>query len=308
MRWLTALVSQAGIWDSESPTVDSAQFTCFREKGQLIHDAASILAVCSGTAAAGVVVRDFIFERSEGGGPLKVHIRDVPLDNSDYGSVGAQTWGGACVLAETILADPTRFGLLSRDRRLRILELGAGTGLVSLTVGKLFQSTAAANQGATIIATDYYPSVLKNLESNIRSNFPSPHDSHIVRISSHFLDWSLFANEPLRSPPLDELFDVVLGADIIYEAQHANWIKSCVIKLLKKPSEHEDPLFHLMIPLRSTHSSELSTIDTVFCPQDDTSGPEMTLKIITKEIILCEAGSGLGPDQVEYAYYKIGWC
>ncbi|GLB36854.1 putative lysine methyltransferase [Lyophyllum shimeji] len=308
IRWLTALVAQAGIWDSQPTAVDSPQSASSRKRDQLIHDAASILAICSGAAAAGTVVRDFIFDRPGGGEPIKVHMKDVPLDNSDYGSVGAQTWGGACVLAEIILDEPARFGLLlPGQHELRILELGAGTGLVSLTVGKLLESSSAPYQGATIIATDYYPSVLENLESNIRSNFSSPRDSESVRISSHFLDWS-FANEPSLNPPFDEPFDLVLGADIVYEAEHARWIKSCLTKLMRKPSGEQDPSFHLMIPLRSTHTPESSTVDTVFaCPDDDTPEHRPALKIIAKETIICDAGTGLGPDQVEYAYYRIGW-
>ncbi|KAF5376998.1 hypothetical protein D9615_007305 [Tricholomella constricta] len=307
LRWLTFLVAQAEIWDSESSTTESPQ-SVLREA--LIQDAASLLAICSGTAAAGVIVRDFVFRHGpKGEKTSKVHIKDVPLDNRDYGSVGAQTWGGACVLAETILDDPTRFGLLRNDssaENLRILELGAGTGLVSLTVGKLLQNAAPS---ATIIATDYYPSVLENLESNIRHNFPSPLGSKAVRISSHLLDWSVFAKDPAQNPPFDAPFDLVLGADIIYEAQHAIWIKSCLMTLLKKPSQHSDPLFHLIIPLRSTHSSESGTVDSVFSHMsgDAASGSEMDLKIVDKEIILCDAGSGLGPDQIEYACYKIGW-
>ncbi|KAF8060719.1 putative methyltransferase-domain-containing protein [Lyophyllum atratum] len=308
MRWLTALVSQAEIWEVDPATDDPVHSMTSLETAQLIQDAASLLAICSGTAAAGIVVRDFVFERSEGEDMLKVHIRDVPLDNKDYGSVGAQTWGGACVLAETIVEDPTRFGLLCNNREMRILELGAGTGLVSLAVGKLLQDTATPSHGATIIATDYYPSVLENLATNIRSNFPSFHDSQAVRVSSHFLDWSLFANEPNQSPPFDLPFDLVLGADVVYEAQHAIWIKSCLTKLLKKPTKTSDPLFHLMIPLRSTHSSESSTVDTLFSgPVANDSSPHKDLRIISKEVILCDAGNNAGPDQIEYAYYKIGW-
>ncbi|KAF9457366.1 hypothetical protein BDZ94DRAFT_1273378 [Collybia nuda] len=293
IKWLTTLVSQAEPWGDN----DGAEV--------LLQDAAALLAICSGTAAAGVIVRDFVFETDHGTHKtLKVNLTDVPLDNHDYGSVGAQTWGGACVLAEDIAKYPERFGFLHpKSSGLRVLELGAGTGLVSLVVGKLFESLADETD-VTIVATDYYPSVLMNLEANVRSNFPSEASSPI-RISTHTLDWSAFPDEPGHDRSLDEPFDVILGADIIYESQHAVWIRSCLCRLLRKPSDdvHFEPKFHLVIPLRRTHSSESSTIETVF-PSRDMA--ESTLGILSKETIICEAENGTG--QVEYAYYIIGWC
>ncbi|KAG6890532.1 hypothetical protein C0995_007734 [Termitomyces sp. Mi166 len=129
----------------------------------LVQEAASLLAVCSGTAGAGVVIRDFVFKLGpEMEQTLDIQVKDISLDNKDYGSVGAQTWGGACVLTETILDDPVAFGLFDA-RELRILELGAGTGLVSLALGKLVKSTGSSIPPRTIIATDYYPSVMENL-------------------------------------------------------------------------------------------------------------------------------------------------
>ncbi|KAG6888786.1 hypothetical protein C0992_007516 [Termitomyces sp. T32_za158] len=153
MRWLTSLVSLTADWDSEL-TSDSSHS---KEWESIVQEAASLLAVCSGSAGAGVIVRDFVFKLgSETEQTLKVQVKDLSLDNKDYGSVGAQTWGGACVLAETILDDPVSFGL-SVTNELRILELGAGTGLVSLALGKLFECAGPLMSSRTIIATDYYP-------------------------------------------------------------------------------------------------------------------------------------------------------
>ncbi|RDB27408.1 Protein-lysine N-methyltransferase EFM2 [Hypsizygus marmoreus] len=301
IRWLTALVSKAESWTDDIHDTDHP-FSSPQEGEALIQNAASLLAMCSGTAAAGVIVRDFVFSGQGAHSTVKLHVRDVPLDNSDYGSVGAQTWGGACVLAEAIVENPTRFYLHRNPAlELRVLELGAGTGLVSLAVGKLIEYADPPAPKTTIIATDYFPSVLDNLKYNIQSNFSNPPG---VAISSHFLDWSQFAETPYQDPPFDEPFDLVLGADIVYEAEHAVWIKSCLRALLRMPSGHVDPLFHLVIPLRHTHSSESNTVETVFSAG---TSDHLDLIIIDKETIICDAGSGLGSDQIEYAYYKIGW-
>jgi predicted nicotinamide N-methyase len=293
-----------------------------QDRESLIQNAASLLAICSGTAAAGVIVRDFVFtvQYLTTSRKLNVHLKDVPLDNGDYGSVGAQTWGGACVLADAITNDPKRFGLLCNSVRkdLRILELGAGTGLVSLTIGKLVEHAPAREAPAVdIIATDYYPSVLANLDSNIQSNFPtsssSPQGGNAIRISSHSLDWSSFAATSPASFPFHEPFDL-LGADIIYEVQHASWIKSCLerllLKLTRSNSSGPGPTFHLVIPLCLTHSVESDTVENVFPKIGGFTrheAGELKLGILDKETIVCEAGDGLGTDQIEYVYYVIGW-
>ncbi len=81
-------------------------------------------------------------------GAIQVQLTDVPLENQDFGSVGAQTWGGACVLAEGHRGGSGCFWT-ARVGRKRVLELGAGTGLVSITVGKLLEGNV------TVVATDF---------------------------------------------------------------------------------------------------------------------------------------------------------
>ena len=72
-----------------------------------------------------------------------------------------QTWGSSILLARRILNFPNYFlPTLKADRPLRILELGAGTGVVSLA---LVQSPLALLKDARIDATDYHPDVLANL-------------------------------------------------------------------------------------------------------------------------------------------------
>jgi len=300
LRWLTALISHLETRDYNDSEVES-----------LIQLAASILALCSGTAGAGTFHRDFVFTSScIPSCSVTVRVKDIPLDNQDYASVGAQTWGGACVLAESIVDEPWKFGLCLAQQEsasFRILELGAGTGLVSLTVGKLLQNLSTTSpsdtpipSSATVIATDYYSPVLDNLASNIAVNFPQQSFS----ITSHHLDWSRFsstyASQGAPPPkPFDEPFDIILGADIIYELDHATWIKSCLSVLL-----HKLGAFHLVIPLRSTHVKESSTVELVF-PFAETSSTELC--ILSKEVIICDGEEEDSGEGVNYLYYKIGW-
>src|SRR5262249_35267689 len=127
------------------------------------------------------------------------------------------------------------------DRPIRVLELGAGTGLLSIITARLARSSS------TIVATDYHPDVLANLAQNIKTN-------ELVNVSVQHLDWE----NPWQS---DEPFDVILGADVIYHPDHALWIRNCVEKLLSKHGT-----FWLIIPIRSIgrHEDLDHTVETVF--------------------------------------------
>ena len=392
IRWLTALISYLETQDNSA------------DIEPLIQLAASILALCSGTSAAGTFHRDLVFtSNSISPCSITLRVKDIPLNNQDYASVGAQTWGGACVLSESIVDEPWKFCLCHapqndfpmkqnsasyfsplcrtkhRPRPLRILELGAGTGLVSLTICKLLQNLVTSHglpslvssetpspsvaaldsslrptskpipiaSAAVLIATDHYLPVLENLASNIATNFPShtQQSNDPISFTSHHLDWSHFSstyatgNSTAATPPkpFDEPFDVIFGADIIYELDHASWIKSCLSVLLRKPdyfapSDDEidtnanslDPAFHLVIPLRSTHAKESRTVELVFpfseyCRQGvrGVSGardeaPPSTVRgfgedacgtlemcVLSKEVIICEAEDGEGDDDGE---------
>ncbi|KAG1758169.1 hypothetical protein EDD22DRAFT_911831 [Suillus occidentalis] len=156
IRWLTALmIARLEVWEdllhSGEVSLDlGTPETIFAHTEMIVQQAASLLAICAGRR-------------------VEAQLTDIPLDNDDYGSVGAQTWGGACVLAEMVMDDPERFGLDSppdgpESRRLSVLELGAGTGLVSIVVTKLLDTLPSFNhRQVSVVATDFHPSVLANL-------------------------------------------------------------------------------------------------------------------------------------------------
>jgi hypothetical protein len=280
IRWLTALTSLLSSDDTSVPE-------------PTIHATASLLALCSGTAGAGAVTRQIILPSGS-----VIRLTDSPLDNGEYASVGAQTWGGACVLAEMLSAQPGTFGLDSA-KSARLLEFGAGTGLVSLALAK----TLDAGMG-TIIATDFYPAVLENLKRNIADNGPYPSN---VQVLVRPLDWTTFPaafDASTTDADLVAPCDALFGADIVYEIEHAQWLRACAMRLLKRPSSDEDPRFHLMMPLRPTHAAEARTVEDVFPLASSNDKPELDLVIVSKDVILCAAERD---EEVEYAYYSIGW-
>ena len=314
IRWLTALISQ-GDCLAVPDGLDDLQLETYNARCELLIDeAAALLAICAGVSSAGTVSRTFVFTHDTDL-QVKIQVRDAPLENHDYSSVGAQTWGSACLLSEMIVDAPDRFGLdlSSLDNPIRILELGAGTGLVTLTTANLLHNFLGDNlsESASIIATDFHISVLGNLQHNISLNVGSS------SIQTHFLDWSKFPFSP-RSPPFDTPFDVIFGADIIYEMEHAQWIHDCLQILLRMPDDPSRmPCFHLVIPLRRTHQVESHAVDfafpagTPYFPRlGDTSIP--ILGIIRKDMIVCESGDSVRfraseSDVVEYMHYTIAW-
>jgi predicted nicotinamide N-methyase len=313
IRWLTTLVSRIGQLDMDDSDTEP-----------IVQDAAGLLAICAGTAAAGTRSRAFVFSQPDKISNVKVQLIDLPLDNQDYTSVGAQTWGGGCLLADMLVQAPSDFGLRPPPGRpLRVLELGAGTGLVGLAAGKLLQELCISSE---LVLSDFHPTVLDNLRNNVASNFPDTSAS--VSIAVHCLDWSQFATLP--SSPVDALFDrpfdIILGADIVYEIEHAKWLRCCVETLLRRPPVESieaftmtqlNPQFHLVIPLRATHVAEAQSVEQLFPLALDVrdgiaSPPEGTpavqsLAIVGKEILICEDMARSSGSEVEYCHYIISW-
>jgi hypothetical protein len=231
IRWLTCLISQSeGFLEHDAthcqrgaPNGCYDAFGCQREK--ILQEAASLLAICAGAASSGSFTRIFSFTYTQAGAEnvvehFQVRLSDAPLENHDYSSVGAQTWGSACVLADLLVESPESFGLRASllvdeaESVFRVLELGAGTGLVSLTLGKLLGALPKwkdTGRKVSIYATDFHPSVLENLRANILLNFPGQdfhNGSAHISVEACFLDWS---GVQTGSNPFDVSFDLVLG-------------------------------------------------------------------------------------------------
>jgi len=116
----------------------------------------------------------------------------LPLNNN-FGNIGVQTWGSACVLSEMLVQDPGAFGISSDqldDWKQSVFELGAGIGLVTLTTAKLSQKIVLdITCRIQIVATDYHPYALENLRANTRANIHTD-ENPTVAVTIHSLDWS----------------------------------------------------------------------------------------------------------------------
>jgi predicted nicotinamide N-methyase len=308
VQWLTTLVACSEIWEDQGL---SDQYD------HVLQEASRLLALFAGPSSTSSFMRRFVFSfgplRAPGppsliSQPLEVVLQDISIDSQDFSSVGNQTWGSACVLAELVAKSPADYLSAAFHRQaINVLELGAGTGLVSLAVAKFLSLHPSVD--ANVFATDFHPSVLNNLELNVGLNFPLESKS---LISVQSLDWSMCGQVGVRDDWVQH-FDLILGADIIYEVDHAKWIKICVQRCLMKPGGEalpDQPAFHLIIPLRQTHEAESQTIEKEFgavkWAMYAPSGGTWAVGILHVQTVSRPA-LGNGREDVTYKYYRIGW-
>lgn len=287
-RWLTSLISRIEEMDLDEDVT-----------AKIIDDAAFILSSFSDSTkneGEEALTRDFSFP-TEFGTAVEVTLNDAPLSGTDHTDVGLQSWGASIVLSSMLCADPQRFGLSQETLKEQpnIIELGAGTGLVSLTLAKLFPDINL--QGANISATDYHLAVLENCNVNINTNFPSERYERSP-VTAEVLDWS--------QPPahLKSTADFLIASDVIYAPEHATWLRDCAAHILKP-----EATFWLMVTVRKTGKFEgiPETVEAAFVPELCPKDPEgRVFKIVHKETADKRRGIGRG-DETGYNLYRIGW-
>ncbi|KAK3624608.1 Protein-lysine N-methyltransferase rrg1 [Elasticomyces elasticus] len=127
-------------------------------------------------------------------------------------SMGLKTWASSYLLAKRLSI--LREKLPRMGEEARILELGAGTGLVGLAAAVILQRT--------VVLTDL-PEILPNLQRNVRDN-AAVLATHGAKVETAVLDWShpedftLPYNGDRKLPP--HTFPLILAADAVYSSAH----------------------------------------------------------------------------------------
>ncbi|KAJ3194734.1 Protein fam86a [Irineochytrium annulatum] len=164
-----------------------------------------------------------------------VSIREETMTIS-RGTTGLRTWPAALYLIEYLSAYPTYV----RDQR--ILELGAGMGLVGLVCAKL---------GARSIAlTDSDAGVVEVLKENLTFN--------TVDGSVFLLNWE----EPLVGcEELDDC-DVIIGSDVAYDPLIVRPLIETIAAIFERGKPRKTAYIAATVRSESTHALLLTTLDT----------------------------------------------
>ncbi|GAA6017484.1 hypothetical protein JCM11491_006839 [Sporobolomyces phaffii] len=223
-----------------------------------------------------------------------IEIRNHTLVSS---TTGHRTWGSAPILARRMAVEPDRFFPTHlRLGHLKVLELGSGTGLVGISAISVLDNLGFQN--ATVVLSDGGETNLDPFSTNgILSNLRLNVDNHRkrqerqglrVRSEVRSLVWG---NSPARDSgsggggggglPHDARYDVLLGADLVYEPSQGIALRQAVVDHLRFPDSSASsgiaPAFHLVIPLRPTHKRESELVDTLF-PSPSHSSPSSEVR------------------------------
>jgi predicted nicotinamide N-methyase len=129
------------------------------------------------------------------------------LDADERIPYWAELWPSAIALASAIAVEAPNV------RGRRVIELGCGLGLVSL---------AAARRGAAeVVATDWDEDALRFVDASAAA-------LGLRNVTTRKIDW--------RAPPGDLECDLVVAADVLYEARNVPWVAGAVRALLS-PTE-----------------------------------------------------------------------
>ncbi|KAK0658183.1 hypothetical protein DIS24_g4849 [Lasiodiplodia hormozganensis] len=335
VRWLTAFIARAEELDSIAEDT----------RMKLIDEAAFVLAsfnddVKEDDDVDDGITRNFSFSLPPLPAPapseIEVHLNDAPLSGTDHTDVGLQSWGASIVLSDMMCASPARFGLEPSQLgpSPTIVELGAGTGLVSLMLAKLLPHLYAGQQQSTptIVATDYHPAVLENLKANIATNFPassssspssrssSPSSSSSSQsddlpatpapVQTRLLDWS-DPSPALSQAPLDVPARLLVAADVVYAPEHAVWLRDCAGRMLCSSASSVFWLIATARPKSNRFAPLVDTVEAAFadpdaCPRSADGSGARRLGILGVERLEKRSGVGRG-DEGYYKLYRIGW-
>lgn len=123
-----------------------------------------------------------------------------------WNSTGLTLWRSSRFLCEYMLEHPD----LLRNKR--ILELGSGLGLCGILAHRMVAplDDDKGSDGASVVLTDGDTDVLPKLRQNLKDN-----QSSTGKVSVHQLLWGKDSGENFLKHH-GPLFDVILGADLVY--------------------------------------------------------------------------------------------
>lgn len=179
------------------------------------------------------------------------------------GTTGIRTWEAALHLGEYLCREQPML-----VRRKRVLELGAGTGYVSVLCAKHLGA-------AECVATDGSLDVVNNLPANLELNGLSD-----KQVASRELSWG--PTLPDWLDPESASFDVILGADITFDARimpdllaTIHWCLAANkdATVLISATERNKETFDTFMKLAAEQKLRVETVDFPVIPRREQAGP-----------------------------------
>ncbi|CAL9736275.1 protein-lysine N-methyltransferase Efm2p [Monosporozyma servazzii] len=212
----------------------------------ILKEASLRISESCGRTAFPSMHRDFQFNNLRT--VIKLFEPSMTADN-----LGWKTWGASMVLSQTLVEDDKHFDFsslvdLKKQGKLRVLELGSGTGLVGIAWAMKWKELQENNTNSDskldveIYLTDL-PDIVDNLKKNVTNN------NLDGWAFADVLDWT-DPSSFIEKYGADK-FDVILVADPIYSPDHPRWVVNMMDKFLK-----EDGICHFQIPIRNKYARE----------------------------------------------------
>ncbi|KAL2428771.1 hypothetical protein ABEF95_006964 [Exophiala dermatitidis] len=216
-RYLTSIVSSSLHWIDDEEAKDS------------IWSAASArLSERSGRNAMPAMTRKFTITDH-----LTISLHEPSLTGDN---LGLKTWTSSLLLSKRLL----QCSRYMPQGCARVLELGAGTGLVGISAACLWNTH--------VLLTDL-PEIVPNLERNLKQNLGAITENR-GSVESRALDW---ADDDDRPRDEQEKFMIILAADPVYSSEHPRMLVNAVSRWIC-----HDPKARFMVelPLRDRYDKE----------------------------------------------------
>ncbi|RMZ91800.1 hypothetical protein DV736_g958, partial [Chaetothyriales sp. CBS 134916] len=202
-RYLTSIIASSLDWIRDDEI-----------KERIWNEASLRLSARSGRNAAPSQTRAFKVNET-----LMIQLHEPSLTGDN---LGLKTWASSLLLARRLM---TLKAEVAWDRG-RVLELGAGTGLVGIS--------AACLWGASVVLTDL-PDIVPNLAKNVSLN-----SDHILasggEAETRRLDWSNASDMPQHE---SEKYHTVIAADPIYSSEHPKLLANAILRSLAAERWHK---------------------------------------------------------------------
>ena len=171
--------------------------------------------------------------------PITLHEPSLTADD-----LGHKTWAASFLLSKRLQSLRLPALKSTKGSRPRVLELGAGTGLVGLSMAALYPTTVHLTDLAAIV-----PNLTGNAIANAEVVSKRGSTTEVFE-----LDWSCF---PDPDEVLPQSYDIALAADPIYGPEHPAMLVGAIAQYLKID---EDARLVVELPLRDAYLLEIADL------------------------------------------------